>query len=110
MFELLEFLERKIVEVEASWRPGDETGANLSYEIIDDTSIAINYGWNSYEEGDDNEVLIFFPNDNFQQDGKIIVERTNSGHSCMGGDYDNRERLECNTVSELIEWLNEDIN
>jgi len=108
MFELLEFLERKKLEVEASWIPGDETGANLSYDLINDTSIELLYGWNSYEEGDDNEVLIFFPDSLFPDIDKIMVERTNSGHSCMGGDYDNRERLEFDTESELIEWLNEE--
>lgn len=105
MFELLEFLERKIVEVEAS---GDETVANLSYDLIDDTSIEIDYGWNSYEEGDDNKVLVFFPNFLFPDTDKIMIERTNSGHSCMGGDYDSRERIEFDTESELIEWLNEE--
>lgn len=101
MFELLEYLEQKIVDINSEWLPGDETGASLSYDIIDDNSIHLDYGWTSYEEGESNEVDILFSD-------KIIVNKIMSGHSVYGGDYENNDNFEFNNITELINWLKEE--
>lgn len=101
ILELLEYLDARIKEIEASYRPGDETGDNLSYEIIDNFTIAVNYGWTTYEESDDNDITISFGTN-------IIVNTNNSGHSVYGGDYDSLDTLIFNNITELISWLREE--
>ena len=101
ILELLEYLDERIKEVEASWRLGDETGDNLSYEIIDNFTIAINSGWSSYEEGENNDVTISF--------GVNITANINtSGYSVYGGEYESQDNLIFNDTTELISWLREE--
>ena len=103
MFELLEYLERKIFEIESSYMPGEETGPYLSYDIIDDNSIYLEYGWTSYEEYDHNIVKIIFGD-------KIIIDRSNRGYCVFGdGEFENVEHILLDNTDNLIDWLNDEL-
>jgi len=103
MFELLDFLERKILEIELSYRPDEETGPYLSYNIIDDNTIDLDYGWTSYEEYSHNVVRIIF-------EDKIIIDRNNRGYCVFGdGEYENIEHTILDNTNNLIDWLNAEL-
>ena len=101
ILELIEYLDARINEIEASYRPGDETGDSLSYEIIGNFTIAVNYGWTSYEEGQDNNVTILFGSN-------ITVTKETSGYSVYEGEYNDQENFVLNNITELISWLREE--
>ncbi len=83
--------------------PDDETGSHLNYDIIDDNTLSIDWGWTSYEECDNNTAIITFGN-------KIDVQQFSSGNSCFGGDYENTYDDTFNSVSDLIKWFESELN
>ena len=100
ILELIGYLDERIKAVQETWKPGDETGDNLSYDIADDNIIYIDSEWNSYDEGDSTDITITF-------DLKITLDIHNSGYSCMGGHYESDEYMILDNVSELINYLKE---
>ena len=103
MFELLEYLDKKIFEIDSYYMPGEETGPYLSYDIIDDNIIDLDYGWTSYEEYSHNVVKIVFGD-------KIIIDRSNRGYCVFGdGEYENIEHTILDNVYNLIDWLNAEL-
>jgi hypothetical protein len=101
ILELIGYLDEQIKEVESTWLPGDETGSTLSYEIVDDNTIVIDYGWTSYEECESNDVTILFG-------ANITINRNTSGYSVYGGEYEYQENGSANNITELISWLREE--
>jgi hypothetical protein len=101
ILELIGYLDEQIKEVESTWQPGDETGSNLSYEIVDDNTVTIDYDWASYEESDNSTVNILFG-------ANIEVSKFNSGYSVYGGEYESEETVIVNNITELISWLKEE--
>lgn len=95
-FNLITFIDKKIVELPTC----GECGLYINYDIMDDDSIVINYGYSGYEEGDDNNIIITFNEDN------IKVDKNSGGHSVMGGDFEDIEILYFQSDTQLIDWLN----
>lgn len=102
MLTTITFLDIEVKIVNDSWKSGDETGSFMSYEITDDNSIEVNYGWSDYEEGDNNTLVISFGD-------QIKVDISSGGYSVMGGDYDESRNLFFNEISELIKYLSEEL-
>lgn len=98
MFELLTHLDTEVQKTEASWSPGDETGNFFRYEIIDDSTVQVDYGYSGYEECDNNEITVGV-------DDIITVNKNSYGYSIDGGSYEHTETLHFNTIHELIQWL-----
>lgn len=103
ILEFILFLDDSKLKIEASWLPGEETGQHLSYDIIDDNTLSIDWGWCSYEECDNNTAIIVFGD-------KIDVHQSNSGNSCFGGDYEGNNDYLFNNLPDLIKWFEEEIN
>jgi hypothetical protein len=75
----------------------------LNYEIIDDFTITINYGFSDYEEGEEITTTISLLDD------KIKVDKSFDGYSVMGGEYKDDHNFIFDNVAELIEWLSDEI-
>ena len=102
MLKVVDFVDK--IKKEKDLSHYDEGSSSyIDYNIVNDNCIEIESGWNTYEEGDSVTVNIFMNND------KINVHKTSGGHSVMGGDYDDSEALDFDSVEELLDWLESEI-
>jgi len=74
----------------------------LTYEIIDENTIKINYGWMDNKYDDDTNIVCKLGN-------KIKINLINSGHSCISGNYEDSTNFKFNNLKEFISWLDEEI-
>lgn len=101
---IIKILDLKNVEILDYYRrTGSEVGPDLTYEIVDDNTISIDYGWCDYEEHENNTAIINFLYDT------ITVLKVNDGYSVYGGEYDNSDEMVFEDSDKLIEWLIEEI-
>lgn len=101
---IIKLLDLKNVEILEYYRKsGSEVRPHLTYEIIDDSTISVDYGWCDYEEHENNTAII-----NFSYDA-ITVSKVNDGYSVYVGDYDYNNKMIFENSDKLIEWLIEEI-
>jgi len=98
------FLDNKRLEIsEEDIKNGSEYGPDLSYEILNDSTIQYEYGWSDFEECDNDTVVI-----KFLEDG-IRVSKLNIGYSVYCEHYENSDVQTFKTMPELIVWLNNNL-
>jgi len=104
IFSILTYIEDKILQLSNSGLPDQEVGNFLNYEIVNDETLQLNYGFSGYEEHENNELIIrFYPN-------IIILNKKVNGFSVMsedGSDYNDIVVFELKSNEELINYLNE---
>lgn len=104
ILNLIDYLENKKEIIDDEFKKsGREVGPFFEFEMTDDNNVNINYGFTDYEEGEDNTLLISI-------EDKIKVNRVSGGHSVMTGDYNDNDNIDFNNITELIKWLEEEIN
>ena len=82
----------------------DECGGfEISYQILSEYEIDVEFGWSSYEEHEDNNVKIIFSSEN------IKIKHKYNGHSCFGGDFNHEVEYTFNDENELILWFKSEI-
>jgi len=100
IIELVKFIDIKNQEIKII-TAGSEVGNDLiSYDIIDDNTINVGYGWNGYEEDESNNLHI------------VVGDMINVNHKCSGysgeeGDYDDSEDLVFKNINGVIELIKE---
>lgn len=99
--ELLYFIDEHNKKLQGNAHDNEFDCDVFSYDIINDDTITISYGWCSYEEGEENELVLEFFND------KITAEHKCSGNSCEGGSYDTTDEYVFNGVDEIIKLIKE---
>ncbi len=98
IYELISFLDEKKSLID---NDTDECGDYLEYQLIGDDTIIIDFGWNSYEEGDSTSFNITF--------GDIITVVSDSGgHSVMGGDFEENVTLTFTSTEDFTKWIEKD--
>ena len=105
MLRIIGFLDIKITEIsESNRKNGFEYGSDLSYDILNDSTLQYDFVWSDYEESDNDTVVI-----KFLKDGNIRISKINDGYSVMmsPGDYTNSELKTVSNISELMNWLTE---
>jgi hypothetical protein len=104
IYKIINYLDNRKKEIDEEFiKSGREVGSFLYYEIIDDFTINVNYGYSDYEEGEDNTSIISLTN------GGIRVDKNSGGHSVMVGDYDESENFDFNNITELLQWMSEEM-
>lgn len=98
IYQLIEYLDQKVTNNDQFIRFNTEIGSFINYQILNDNSIDVEYGWMSYEEGENNEIHIVI-NENIQ------ISKQVDAHSVYGGDYDDNEFLIFNTICEFKKWF-----
>lgn len=98
IYQLIEYLDQKVTNNDQFIRFNTEIGSFINYQILNDNSIDVEYGWASYEEGENNEIHIVI-NENIQ------ISKQVDAHSVYGGDYDDNEFLIFNTICEFKKWF-----
>jgi hypothetical protein len=104
IYKLISILDNKKIETEDEFRKsGREVGPYFSYEIINDYTIYVVYGYSDYEDGCDNTLKITVSNDN------VSVDATIDGDS-IDGSYKDEQHFDFNDIKQFWQYLLEEIN
>lgn len=106
IYTILEHLanQQEIIDVWNMNNP-DKDDIYLEYSVINDFTLHIEHGFNSYEEDQTNIIDIIL------NEYRILITSSLSGHSCMIGDYnitnDNKQFF---NIQDFMTWIKEEIN
>jgi hypothetical protein len=104
IYKIINYLDNRKSEINEEFiKSGREVGPFLQYEIINDFTISVNYGFSDYEEGENNTSIITLTHD------KITVNKNSDGYSVMVGDYDDEKNFVFNNITEFLQCCSEEI-